>query len=380
MKQRRERQIFAALLGLGSVTIAGLATLIFHVTRRHGETLLELEGLKQSPTQLQNSPSPPADQHATLAQQGAPAGSVGMNFELPAVDGKNYTLTMLKGKRTLVIFIAPDCPYSLGLFPSLNQLPLAHDQDDLRVAIISTGDMAANRALVERFAIPFPVLVQERNEVAGLYFASRTPTAYLIGSDGLTELDRIEGAQAILGAAYAAALGQETLPVSTDAPLRPNPDPVDIPLRIGHALPAFAAERLTGGQLTHNDLVGHRTLLYFFDPICAPCIELLQDFARIHADPRQPDVVMISRRDPSLTLGLTKQHKMPYPIAFQQLWEISRLIGAQVVPVAFVVGSDLCLETDIFVGRQAISNLHRKLRQGQIERRLVSLSSMLQRR
>jgi peroxiredoxin len=380
MKQRRERQIFAALFGLGSVTIAGLTTLIFRVTRRHGEMLLELEDLKRAPTHQPPPAPPPTDQQALLLQYGAPAGSVGMNFELPAVDGNQYTLTLLKGTRTLLIFIAHDCPHSLSLLPALSQLPLAPGQDDLHIAIISTGGMAENRALVERFAIPFPVLVQERNEVADLYFAPSTPMAYLIGSDGLTEVDRLEGAQAILGAAYAAALGQETLPGSKHQPLPPTPDRIDAPLRIGDAMPSFQADRLTGGQLTQSDFVGRRTLLFFFDPFCAPCIELLPDFARIHADPRQPDVVMISRRDPSFTLELTERHKMPYPVAFQEIWEISRQIGAQVVPAAMVVGASLRLESDIAVGQQAISDLHRQLRQGQIERRLVSLSSMLQRR
>ena len=378
MTRRRERQLVAALFSLFSVIIAGLTTLLFQITKRHGETLLQLENRPPASPSPAEPPAP--DQTMLLQQHGAPAGSVGMNFELPAVDGNNYTLTLLKGKRTLLIFIAHDCPHSLSLFPALNQLPLAPGQPDLHIAIISTGDFDENRALVERFAIPFPVLVQQGNEVASLYFAPSTPMAYLIGSDGLTEIDRLEGAQAILGAAYVAALGLETLPGTRHEPLPPTVDPVDVPLLVGHALPAFEATQLTGGQLTRNDLVGRRTLLFFFDPICAPCIELLPDFARIHANPRQPDVLMISRRDPSLTLELTEQHKMPYPIAFQEIWEISRQIGAQVVPAAVVVGADLHLESDVAVGKQAISDLHRQVRQGQVERRLVSLSSMLQRR
>src|SRR6185437_3812830 len=104
---------------------------------------------------------------ATLLQQhGAPAGSVGMNFELPGVDGEMYTLTSLRGKRTLLIFIASDCPHSLRLLPALAKLPLAAEQNDLRIAIISTGSMDANRTLAERFALRFPVLVQAQREVA----------------------------------------------------------------------------------------------------------------------------------------------------------------------------------------------------------------------
>lgn len=378
MTRRHERELAAALIGFLSAALAALITLLFRVTKRHGETLLQLENVKSAP--VQPPPPPVPDQTALLNQHGAPAGSVAMNFELPAVDGASYTLTLLKGKRTLLIFIAVDCPHSLQLLPALAELPPASGADDLHIAIISTGEMAANRALVERFGIPFPVLVQEKHEVADLYYTSGTPMAYLLGFDGLTELNRIEGAQAILGVALAATHHLERMPEQWHQPLPPTPHPIDIPLRAGDVLPDLSVERLGGGQFTQNNLVGKRTLLFMFDPFCAPCINLLPDFARIHADPHQPDVVMIARRDPSHMFELAREYDMPYPIAFQDNWEISRRIGAQVVPVAFVVGADLRLESEIAVGQQVIADLHRRLRQEHADRRLVSLSTLLQRR
>ncbi|HEX3722517.1 MAG TPA: TlpA disulfide reductase family protein, partial [Nitrolancea sp.] len=223
-------------------------------------------------------------------------------------------------------------------------------------------------------------LVQERHEVADLYYASGTPMAYLIGNDGLTEINRIEGAQAILGVALAATRQLERVPDQWHQPLPPTPNPIEIPLRAGDLLPDLTVERLGGGQLTQNDLAGKRTLLFMFDPFCAPCVNLLPDFARIHADSRQPDVAMIARRDPSHIFELAREIDMPYPIAFQDNWEISRLIGAQVVPAAFIVGADLRLESEIAVGQQVIADLHRRLRQEHADRRLVSLSALLQRR
>jgi peroxiredoxin len=366
-----------ALLGLASLAIAGLSSFLFQITKRHGETLLELEN-RPAPVEAP-APQPP-DQSTLLMQRGAPAGSVGMNFELPSLDGTRLTLTLLRGKRTLLVFIAPDCPQSAALLPELARLA---PSDDLRIAFISTGDPEANRALAERAGITMPLLLQENREVADLYYAPETPMAYLIGPDNLTEIDRIDGAQAILGVALAACSSTAALPTATRRPLPPAPNEGDQPLQTGELLPPFSAFRPQLAPLTQRDLIGRRTLIFMFDPYCAPCLELLPDFARIHADPEQIDVLMLSRRDPAETDALAARFELPFPIAFQDNWEISRAFGARVFPAAFVVGESLRLETEIAVGRQAISTLHRQLRQDQASvagRRLVSLAALLQRR
>jgi len=379
ISRRRERQLMGLLLGFASLAIAGLGSLLFQVTKRHGETLLELEN---RPAPAAEAPPPPPDKTATLVQRGAPAGSVGMNFELPVLDGTTTTLTLLRGKRTLLIFIAPDCPQSAALLPELAKLPRP-TSDELHIVLISTGDPHANRMLTERSGITFPLLLQNNREVADLYYAPETPMAYLIGPDNLTEIDRIDGAQAILGVAFAASANAASLPVSTRSALPPAPDEGDHPLQSGDRLPSFSAYRPHLAPVTQRDLIGRRTLIYLFDPFCAPCLELLPDFARIHADAKQIDVLMISRRDPVETDALATQFELPFPIAFQDNWEISRAIGARVFPAAFVVGESLQFETEITVGRQAISDLHRRLRQDERAgggRRLVSLAALLQRR
>ncbi|HVX29460.1 MAG TPA: TlpA disulfide reductase family protein, partial [Nitrolancea sp.] len=202
ISRRRERQIMGFFLGSASLAIAGLSALLFQVTKRHGEALLALEQQPAPPVESP-SPPPPADRTARLMRSGAPAGSIGMNFELPDLNGKLSTLTMLRGARTLLIFIAPDCPHSAALLPELARLPIV-SSDELQIVLISTGKAEVNRALVERAGITFPVLLQRDSEVADLYYVPETPMAYLIGPDNLTEIERIEGAQAILGVAFAA--------------------------------------------------------------------------------------------------------------------------------------------------------------------------------
>jgi peroxiredoxin len=378
MSLKRERQITRFLLGLAALAIAGLCSLLFHATKRHGELLLELEN---QPKQTQDVVAPQPRGAAALMERGMPAGSICTNFDLPSLDGARYSLTQFRGRRALLIFISADCPQCDSLLHELAKLP-SPAADSVEIVLISSGDPAVNRRLVERSGVSFPLLLQTHREVADAYFAPETPMAYLVGADSLTEVERIEGAQAILGVAFAAISGARSVPAASRTPLPAAPIEADQPLHADDPLPAFRAERPGLPPLTQRDLSGRRTLVYMFDPFCGPCVELLPDFAKVHADPRQPDVLMISRRDPRETEALVGEHALPFPIAYQNNREISQAIGARVYPAAFVVGPSLRLETEITVGRRAISDLHRSLRQerrGTESRRLVSLAGLLQR-
>ncbi len=68
---------------------------------------------------------------------------------------------------------------------------------------------------------------------------------------------------------------------------------------------------------------------------------------------------------------------MPYPIAVQNHWDISRQLGVVAVPAACVVGPDGHLESEIAVGQQSVQALLKRSRSGQTEKRLVSLTSLL---
>jgi peroxiredoxin len=380
MSLKRERQITRLLLGFATLLIAGLCSLLFQTTKRHGELLLELENQPERP-QAQDVVAPPPDRNAKLMERGLPAGSICTNFDLPSLDGARYSLTQFRGRRTLLIFISPDCPQSASLLQELAKLP-SPTPDDFQIVLISSGDPAPNRLLAERTGVRFPLLLQTHREVADAYFAPETPMAYLVGIESLTEIDRIEGAQAILGVAFAAISGAQAVPVASRTALPPAPNEADQPLHAGDLVPPFSAERPGLAPLTQRDLHGQRTLVYMFDPFCAPCVELLPDFARVHADQQQPNVMMISRRDPLETDALVAKLSLPFPIGYQTNREISHAIGARVFPAAFIVGPTLRLETEIAVGRRTISDLHRSLREerrGTENRRLVSLAALLQR-
>lgn len=358
-----------------SAFVLGLLALLYEVIKRHGQALLRLEALEIS----QGAAVAPADVDPWeyLFQHGAPPGSVGMNFELPSLAGETWTLTRLKGRRLFLIFFSPSCPHSRSLLPGLAQLPADPPPDLPLVIIVSRGDRETNRRLMERHQVQVPVLLQDQNEVALQYFVSGTPMAYLLDADGITEMDRIEGPRAILGAALAITTGQAQMPDERVSPIDHHPSPSLAPLRPGDRLPAIPIPRLDGQELTEECFIGRRSLLILFDPLCTPCVDLLPDLAGVHADGRRPEVIMITRRDPELTRALTEEYPMSYPIAVQNHWDISRQMGVVAVPAACLIGPDGHLESEVAAGQQAVLALLKRSQFGQTEKRLVSLTSLL---
>ncbi len=377
LSRRSERLMWAGMSTLLAGTTAGMATLFYQLTKRHGEVLLQMEQASDlgatNPSARQMTP------RDYLFGRGSPTGSVAMNFELPGLDGNLHTFTSLKRNRTLLIFISPTCEQSLSLLATLNCLPFELDQSDIRIAFISMGSREENQNLASRFHIDLPVLLQDRNEVADLYFVSGTPMAYLVGPNNLTEINRIEGAHAILGVLVSLMTGVDQMPDERMNPIIMSQVVEQMPLRAGDPLPAFKTSTLNGESLSNIDLLGKRSLLVMFDPLCDPCIDLLDDLAKVNADPKRPSVIMITRRDPALTNELIDAEKISYPVGMQDVWEISRLFGPPAVPAACIVDQDGYLESNHVVGRDAIFSLLRQAQSDTPRLKLVSLTSVLQR-
>lgn len=111
-------------------------------------------------------------------------GRKAVDFSLPGVDGKVWTLEQCRGKNgLLVMFICNHCPYVKAV-----QERIVRDVRELRqygvnaVAIMSNDpseypeDSFDNMIRVaEQFAYPFPYLLDETQEVAKAYGAVCTP-------------------------------------------------------------------------------------------------------------------------------------------------------------------------------------------------------------
>jgi len=119
-------------------------------------------------------------------------GKSAVDFALPGVDGKVWTLEQCKGdKGLLVMFICNHCPYVKAILDRL-----VRDTRELRalgvnsVAIMSNDpaeyaeDSFENMKVVaERENFPFPYLMDETQEIARAYGAVCTPDFFGYNAD-----------------------------------------------------------------------------------------------------------------------------------------------------------------------------------------------------
>ena len=130
-----------------------------------------------------------------------PAGSVVLDFSLPTLSGATMTLSQWRGRRVLLIFFDHGFRFCREMLPELATLePDPADGHPLPL-VVSTGDHADNRRLMDEGGVRCAVLLQERDEVAKLYLASGTPMGYRIGERGATAGPLAVGARALMALA-----------------------------------------------------------------------------------------------------------------------------------------------------------------------------------
>src|SRR5262249_26109724 len=151
--------------------------------RQNGRILLRLEALEQRLGEPRVAPSatPVA---APPAPAGLPVGGIAPAFALPDLTGTPPSLSQFQGKRLPLIFFNPSCGFCTRMAGDLAALPTDGAQGRPVPLVVSTGDAAANRTLVQEHDIRCPVLLQEQMEVAAQYQAHGTPMGYLIDEHG----------------------------------------------------------------------------------------------------------------------------------------------------------------------------------------------------
>jgi peroxiredoxin len=119
-------------------------------------------------------------------------GEKAPDFNLPGVDGKNYSLADFKDAKFLVVlFSCNHCPYVVGSEERI--LKFAHDYAPRGVKMVAINanetdnhpmdsfEHMVSRAREKKF--PFPYLRDETQEVALAYGALRTPHFYVFDAD-----------------------------------------------------------------------------------------------------------------------------------------------------------------------------------------------------
>jgi peroxiredoxin len=114
------------------------------------------------------------------------------DFDLPATDGKGYSLESIAGLPLVVIFLANHCPYVAAWEDRILAIGKEYGERGVRFAAISAND--AQRfpqdsfeemgKRVEEHGYCFPYLYDESQSVARTFGATKTPEVFVFNPEG----------------------------------------------------------------------------------------------------------------------------------------------------------------------------------------------------
>lgn len=124
---------------------------------------------------------------AVGAEDSPVAGAIGSTvaeFKLPDVDGKDHSLSSIKGKNgTVLIFIAVQCPVSNAYNERMEKLAQDYKARGINVVGVnanSTESASDVKAHAASHNLTFMILKDNGNKLADALGAERTPEAYVL--------------------------------------------------------------------------------------------------------------------------------------------------------------------------------------------------------
>lgn len=128
---------------------------------------------------------------------GLPVGTAAPAFELPRITGEKRNLQSLlgQGRDVMLVFTSPGCKACESIPPNLVKWAREMEQSP-NIVLITKGAPEDIRPKLKDFGTA-QVLLQRGSEVAELYDCISTPSAVLIGADGLIRSELATGGPAI---------------------------------------------------------------------------------------------------------------------------------------------------------------------------------------
>ena len=133
----------------------------------------------------------------------APAESVGIeqgklapDFELETLDGEQFKLSDLQGKKVILNFWATWCPPCREEMPGMQQY-YEENQDEVVVVAVNLTDKdtseQAARNFIDEYGFTYPIPLDRDGDIAKEYGVIVVPTTYFIGTDGIVQQPRVAG-------------------------------------------------------------------------------------------------------------------------------------------------------------------------------------------
>jgi peroxiredoxin len=160
------------------------------------QATLILAGEMESVADATSTANAPGLSDRRPVRNGLTPGESAPVFRLPRLDGGELSLLEYRGRQVIVVFSDVECEPCDRLAPQLVDAHRA--QPDLPIVIVGRGDAEKNRAKVEEFGLPFPVVLQRHWEVSQEYGLLAAPIAYLVDEWGVIASGVAVGPDAVM--------------------------------------------------------------------------------------------------------------------------------------------------------------------------------------
>jgi peroxiredoxin len=150
---------------------------------------------------------------------GLAIGTRAPDFELSSLAGDSLSLQSLRarGRDVMLVFSSPFCESCAALAKKL--VKWMREMEGLpQIVIISRGKAEDNRAKLQDFDAA-RVLLQQESEVSSAYDSIATPTAVLVGADGIIRSGLATGAPAIQALLTSSRKVEERKRINRQAPV-----------------------------------------------------------------------------------------------------------------------------------------------------------------
>ena len=111
-------------------------------------------------------------------------GGPAPDFTAKTIDGREITLSKLKGKVVVINFWATWCPPCRAEMPLFNRIYKEYMDKGFEIIAVSTDSSQRQvKKFIKEFGLQFPIVMDNQN-LASKYNVSGLPTSFLIDRDG----------------------------------------------------------------------------------------------------------------------------------------------------------------------------------------------------
>ena len=138
------------------------------------------QGARPTPTRVLT-----AAQAASATARAQVAAMPAPDFTLPTLDGEDITLSDLRGRAVLINFWATWCPPCRLEMPAMQRVYERYKEEGFVVLAVNFREGQEQvKPFVEELGLTFPVLLDEKGNVASQYRVIGLPSSYFVDKEG----------------------------------------------------------------------------------------------------------------------------------------------------------------------------------------------------